>query len=47
MNEHVVINQDRTVIVPESQRKIGIQYDHNVKTITFDCPRYPEENPAI
>ena len=47
MKEHVIINPDRTVNVPESMKKIGIQYDHNVKTITFDCPRYPDEDPSV
>ena len=47
MKEHVIINLDRTVNVPESMKKIGIQYDHNVKTITFDCPRYPDENQSV
>ena len=47
MKEHVIINLDRTVNVPESMKKIGIQYDHNVKTITFDCPRYPDENQSL
>jgi hypothetical protein len=37
---HIVINRDRSVTVPESIRKIGVQYDHNVETLTFDCPRY-------
>lgn len=45
--EHVIIKQDRTVTVPESEKKIAIQYDHNVNTITFDCPRYADENPLI
>ena len=31
MKEHVIINLDRTVNIPESMKKIGIQYDHNVK----------------
>lgn len=47
MKEHVIINRDRTVVVPESLKKIGIQFDHNVNTITFDCPRYPDEDPSI
>ena len=47
MKEHVIINRDRTVVVPESLKKIGIQFDHNVNTITFDCPRYPDENSSI
>lgn len=40
MQEHIIINEDRSVNVPQSVRKIGVQYDHNVNTITFDCPRY-------
>lgn len=44
MKEHVIINRDRSVTVQESLRKLGVQYDHNVTTITFDCPRYPDED---
>ena len=47
MKEHVVISKDRTVSVPASLMKIGIQYDHKVNKITFDCPRYPDEDPSI
>ena len=47
MKEHVIISCDRTVVVPESLKKIGIQFDHNVNTITFDCPRYPDEDSSI
>lgn len=38
--EHIIINADRTITVPESIRRIGVQYDHNVETVTFDGPRY-------
>ena len=38
--EHIIIGKDRTVTVPKSLHKIAIQYDHNVRTVTFDCPRY-------
>lgn len=37
--EHIVINPDRTITVPESLKKIGIQFDHNIETVTFDCFR--------
>ena len=47
MKEHVIISGDRTVDIPKSLEKLGIQYDHNVNTITFDCPRYPDENPSV
>ena len=39
-NEHVVIGYDRFIFVPDSCRKIGVQYDHNIEIVTFDCPRY-------
>ncbi len=38
--EHIVINADRTITVPESLRRIAVQFDHNVETVTFDGPRY-------
>lgn len=37
---HIVINPDKTVTVPESVKRIAVEGDHDVKTITFDCPRY-------
>lgn len=30
----------RTISVPATLRKIAVQHDHNVETVTFDCPRY-------
>ena len=47
MREHIVINSDRSVIVPDSLKKIGFQYDHNVNTLTFDCPRYADDAQSI
>lgn len=38
--EHIVINDDRTITVPMTLRKIAVQFDNNVETVTFDCPRY-------
>lgn len=40
IEEHIVIGENRIVNVPDSIRRIAVQYDHNVETITFDCPRY-------
>ena len=37
---HIVISSDRYIYVPEELRRIAVQYDHNVETVTFDCPRY-------
>ena len=37
---HIVIGNDRFITVPEELKRIGVQYDHNIETVTFDCPRY-------
>ena len=37
---HVVIGVDRFITVPDSLKKIGVQFDHNIETVTFDCPRF-------
>lgn len=37
---HIVVGPDRFVTVPESLKRIGVQYDHKIETVTFDCPRY-------
>lgn len=37
---HIVVGDDRVITVPESLKRIAVQYDHNVETVTFDCPRY-------
>lgn len=47
MKEHIIINNDRTVIVPASVYKIGNQYEHNVNKVTFDCPRYADDEQTI
>lgn len=39
-NAHIVISNTRHITVPASLRRIAVQYDHNVETVTFDCPRY-------
>lgn len=47
MKDHIIINNDRTVIVPASVYKIGNQYEHNVNKVTFDCPRYADDEQTI
>ena len=37
---HIVVGKDRYVTVPDELKKIGVQHDHNIETVTFDCPRY-------
>ena len=42
VEEHIVIGKDRFITVPQSLKKIAVQYDNNVRTVTFDCPRYSD-----
>ena len=37
---HITIGKDRKITVPEKLKRIAVQYDHNVETVTFDCPRF-------
>lgn len=36
----IVIGEDRFITVPDSLKRIAVQYDHNIETVTFECPRY-------
>ena len=37
---HIVIDDNRFISVPKELQRIAVQYDHDVETVTFDCPRY-------
>lgn len=37
---HIVVGGDRFITVPSNLKRLGVQYDHNIETVTFDCPRY-------
>lgn len=37
---HIVIDMNRHITVPSELKRIGVQFDHNIETVTFDCPRY-------
>lgn len=37
---HVIIDETRKITVPESLKRIAVESDHNIETVTFDCPRY-------
>ena len=41
---HIVIGDDREISVPSELMRIAVQYDHNIETVTFDCPRYWDEH---
>lgn len=40
VEEHIVVGNDRYIKVPGALKRIAVQHDHNVETVTFDCPRY-------
>lgn len=44
MEQHIVIDKSRKITVPDDLKRIAVQYDHNVETVTFDCPRYWDGN---
>jgi hypothetical protein len=37
---HIVIGDDRVITVPDQLKRLAVQYDHDIETVTFDCPRY-------
>lgn len=37
---HIVIGDNRRITVPESLKRIAVQHDHDMETVTFDCPRF-------
>lgn len=37
---HIVVGADRFITVPATLKRLGVQHDHNIETVTFDCPRY-------
>ena len=41
---HLVIGPDRVITVPTELKRLAVQFDHNVETVTFDCPRYWDEH---
>ena len=37
---HIIIDNKRIITVPDKLKRLAVQYDHDIETITFDCPRY-------
>ena len=37
---HIIIDSKRYITVPDELKRIAVQFDHNIETVTFDCPRY-------
>ena len=36
----IIVGNDRFITVPEGLKRIAVQNDHDVETVTFECPRY-------
>lgn len=41
---HIVVGADRYITVPDELKRLAVQYDHDIETVTFDCPRYWDEH---
>lgn len=41
---HIVIGDDRVINVPDELKRLAVQYDHDIETVTFDCPRYWDDH---
>ena len=37
---HIVIGPDRVITIPNELKRLAVQFDHNIETVVFDCPRY-------
>lgn len=41
---HIVIGSDRYITVPKELKRLAVQWDHDIETVTFDCPRYWDDH---
>lgn len=44
LEPYIVIGDDRVIRVPDELKRLGVQYDHNIETVTFKCPRFWDEH---
>lgn len=44
VEEYIIVNEDRSITVPESLRRLGVQHDHNIETVTIICPRFWDDH---
>lgn len=42
--ELIIVDDNRFITVPESLKRLGVQYDHNIETVTIQCPRYWDDH---
>lgn len=38
--EYIVIGNDRRITIPANLKRLAVQFDHDIETVTFKCPRY-------
>lgn len=38
--DRITVDTDRFIHVPDTMRRLGVQHDHNIETVTFVCPRF-------
>ena len=43
-NDNIIIDENRFIKVPEKLKRIAVQYDHNIETVTFNGPRYWDDH---
>ena len=41
---HIIIGEDRYISVPDELKRIAVQNDNNIETVTFDCPRFWDDH---
>lgn len=41
---HIIIGRDKFITVPLSLQRIGVEHEHDIETVTFECPRYWDEH---
>lgn len=41
---YIVVDNNRTIHVPESLKRLGVQHDHNIETVTITCSRFWDGN---
>ncbi len=37
---HIIVDSNRFITVPDELKRIAVANDHNIETVTFECPRY-------
>lgn len=42
--EYIIIGSDKFITVPDSLKRIAVQFEHCAETVTFKCPRYWDED---